>query len=127
MKENLNNYIAEKIHNENRRRIRALLRECVYLEQVQRAFADFSQNEIQEIFDDLRAQYLEEMRAERLREAREEGYRKGCMIERVVMYEEFRYSRTDAITDFVKRFSISVQEATQFVNENWNEEVEGHE
>ena len=41
MKENLNQYIDEKIHEENRRRIRALLKECVYLEQVQRAFADF--------------------------------------------------------------------------------------
>lgn len=123
MKENLDQYIAEKIHDENRRRIRALLEECVYLEQVQRAFADFQQDEIQEIFDELRYEYLEEMRAKRLREAREEGYRKGCMIERVVMYEEFRYSRTDAITDFVKRFSVSVQEAAQFIAGNWKEDT----
>lgn len=63
MKENLNDYIAEKIHNENRRRIRALLKECVYLEQVQRAFADFPQGEIQEMFNDLQNEYLEKMRA----------------------------------------------------------------
>lgn len=127
MKENLDKYIAEKIHDENLRRIRALLRECVYLEQVQRAFADFSQNEIQEIFDDLRAQYLEEMRAERLREAREEGYRRGCMIGRVMMYQEFCFSKSNAIKDFVARFSVSEQEAEKFIDENWNEEVEHHE
>ena len=74
MKENLDKYIAEKIHDENLRWIRALLKECVYLEQVQRAFADFPQDEIQEIFDNLRAEYIEEMRAARLREAYEEAY-----------------------------------------------------
>lgn len=122
MKEDLNKYIAEKIHDENRRRIQALLKECVYLEQVQRAFADFPQDEIQEIFGDLQKEYLKKMRAKRIQNAREEGCRNGCMAERVTMYQEFRFSRTDAITDFVKRFSVSEQEAEKFVNENWNEE-----
>lgn len=122
MKENLNDYIAEKIHNENRRRIQALLKECVYLEQVQRAFADFPQGEIQEMFNDLQNEYLEKMRANRIQNAREEGCRNGCMAERVTMYQEFRFSRTDAITDFVKRFSVSEQEAEKFINENWNKE-----
>ena len=127
MKENLNDYIAEKIHNENRRRIRALLRECVYLEQVQRAFADFPQDEIQEIFDNLRAEYIEKMRAARLREAYEEAYQKGRMTGHVMMCQEFHFSKSDAIKDFAEHFSVSEQEATQFVNENWNEEVEDHE
>ena len=123
MKEDLNKYIAEKIHGENRRRIRALLQENVYLEQVQRAFSDFPQDEIQEIFDDLQNEYLEKIRAERLRGARKEGYRRGCMIERVVMYQEFRFSRSDAIMDFAKRFSVSKQEATKFINKNWEEDT----
>lgn len=122
MKENLDQYIAEKIHDENQRRIRALLKECVYLEQVQRAFADFPRDEIQEIFGDLQKEYLKKMRAKRIQNAREEGCRNGCMAERVTMYQEFRFSRTDAITDFVKRFSVSEQEAEKFVNENWEEE-----
>ena len=122
MKENLDQYIAEKIHDENRRRIRALLKECVYLEQVQRAFADFPRDEIQEIFGDLQKEYLKKMRAKRIQNAREEGWRNGCMAERVTMYQEFRFSRTDAITDFVKRFSVSEQEAEKFINENWNKE-----
>lgn len=122
MKENLDQYIAEKIHDENRRRIRALLKECVYLEQVQRAFADFPRDEIQEIFGDLQKEYLKKMRAKRIQNAREEGCRNGCMAERVTMYQEFRFSRTDAITDFVKRFSVSEQEAEKFINENWNKE-----
>lgn len=122
MKENLDQYIAEKIHDENRRRIRALLKECVYLEQVQRAFADFPRDEIQEIFGDLQKEYLKKMRAKRIQNAREEGCRNGCMTERVTMYQEFRFSRTDAITDFVKRFSVSEQEAEKFINENWNKE-----
>lgn len=123
MKENLDKYIAEKIHDENLRRIRALLEECVYLEQVQRAFSDFPQDEIQEIFDDLQNEYLEKIRAERLRGARKEGYRRGCMIERVAMYQEFRFSRSDAIMDFAKRFSVSKQEATKFINKNWEEDT----
>ena len=122
MKENLDQYIAEKIHDENRRRIRALLKECVYLEQVQRAFADFPRDEIQEIFGDLQKEYLKKKRAKRIQNAREEGCRNGCMAERVTMYQEFRFSRTDAITDFVKRFSVSEQEAEKFINENWNKE-----
>ena len=113
MKENLDQYIAEKIHDENRRRIRALLKERVYLEQVHRAFADFPQKE-----------YLKKMRAKRIQNAREESCRNGCMAERVTMYQEFQFSMADAITDFAKRFSVSEQEATQFVNENWNEEVD---
>ena len=124
MKENLDKYIAEKIHDENLRRIRALLKECVYLEQVQRAFADFPQDEIQEIFDNLRAEYIEEMRAARLREAYEEAYQKGRMIGHVMMFQEFHFSKADAIKDFAVHFSVSEQEATQFVNENWNEEVD---
>ena len=127
MKENLDQYIAEKIHNENRRRIRALLKESVCLEQVQRAFADFPQDEIREIFNDLQNKYLEKMRAKRILNAREEGCRNGCMTERVTMYQEFRFSMADAITDFAKRFSVSEREAAQFVSENWNEEVENHE
>lgn len=127
MKENLNDYIAEKIHNENRRRIRALLKECVYLEQVQRAFADFPQGEIQEMFNDLQNEYLEKMRANRIQNAREEGCRNGCMAERVTMYQEFRFSMADAITDFAKRFSVSEREAAQFVSENWKEEEDTHE
>ena len=127
MKEDLNKYIAEKIHNENRQRIRALLRECVYLEQVQRAFADFPQDEIQEIFDELRSEYLEEMRAKKLQAAYEEAYQKGRMIGHVMMFQEFHFSKADAIKDFAEHFSVSEQEATQFVNENWNEEVENHE
>ena len=62
------------------------------------------------------------MRAKRIQNAREEGCRNGCMAERVTMYQEFRFSRTDAITDFVKRFSVSEQEAEKFINENWNKE-----
>ena len=124
MKENLNDYIAEKIHNENRRRIRALLKECVYLEQVQRAFADFPQGEIQEIFDELRSEYLEEMRAKKLQAAYEEAYQRGRMIGHVMMFQEFHFSKADAIKDFAVHFSVSEQEATQFVNENWNEEVD---
>lgn len=127
MKESLNQYISEKIHDENRRRIRALLKECVYLEQVQRAFADFPQSEIQEIFDDLRSEYLEEMRAKRLREAYEEAYQRGRMIGHVMMFQEFHFSKSDAIKDFAAHFSVSEQEATQFVNENWDEEAENHE
>ena len=122
MKEDLNKYIAEKIHDENLRRIRALLKECVYLEQVQRAFADFPQDEIQEIFNDLQNKYLEKMRAKRIQNAREESCRNGCMAERVTMYQEFRFSIADAITDFAKRFSVSEQEAEKFINENWNKE-----
>ena len=124
MKENLDKYIAEKIHDENLRWIRALLKECVYLEQVQRAFADFPQDEIQEIFNDLQNKYLEKMRAKRIQNAREESCRNGCMAERVTMYQEFRFSIADAITDFAKRFSVSKREAAQFVSENWNEEVD---
>lgn len=127
MKEDLNKYIAEKIHDENRRRIQALLKECVYLEQVQRAFADFPQDEIQEIFDVLRAEYIEKMRAKRIQNAREESCRNGCMAERVTMYHEFRFSMADAITDFAKRFSVSKREAAQFVSENWKEEEDTHE
>ena len=127
MKENLDQYIAEKIHDENRRRIRALLQENVYLERVQRAFSDFPQNEIQEIFDDLQNKYLEKMRAKRIQNAREEGCRNGCMAERVTMYQEFRFSMADAITDFAKRFSVSKREAAQFVSENWKEEEDTHE
>ena len=127
MKEDLSKYIAEKIHEENRRRIRALLQENVYLEQVQRAFSDFPQDEIQEIFDDLQNEYLEKIRAKRLRGTHKEGYRRGCMIERVMMYQEFHFSEPDAIKDFMKRFFVSEQEATQFVNENWNEEVDIHD
>lgn len=127
MKENLDKYIAEKIHDENLRRIRALLRECVYLEQVQRAFADFPQGEIQEIFDNLRAEYIEEMRAARLREAYEEAYQKGRMVGHIMMCQEFHFSKSDAIKDFAEHFSVSEQEAEKFVNENWNEEVADHE
>lgn len=127
MKENLDSYIAEKIHEENRRRIRALLKECVYLEQVQRAFADFPRDEIQEIFGDLQKEYLKKMRAKRIQNAREEGCRNGCMAERVTMYQEFRFSMADAITDFAKRFSVSEREAAQFVSENWKEEEDTHE
>ena len=127
MKENLDKYIAEKIHDENLRRIRALLKECVYLEQVQRAFADFPQDEIQEIFDNLRAEYIEEMRAARLREAYEEAYQKGRMIGHVMMFQEFHFSKADAIKDFAVHFSVSEQEAAQFVSENWKEEEDTHE
>ena len=127
MKENLDSYIAEKIHDENRRRIRALLKECVYLEQVQRAFADFPQSEIQEIFDDLRAEYLEKMRAEKLQAAYEEAYQRGRMIGHVMMFQEFHFSKADAIKDFAEHFSVSEQEAEKFVNENWDEEAENHE
>ena len=122
MKEDLNKYIAEKIHDENRRRIRALLKECVYLEQVQRAFADFPQDEIQEIFDELRSEYLEEMRAKKLQAAYEEAYQRGRMIGRVMMYQEFCFSKSNAIKDFVARFSVSEQEAEKFIDENWNKE-----
>lgn len=122
MKENLDSYIAEKIHEENRRRIRALLKECVYLEQVQRAFADFPQDEIQEIFDELRSEYLEEMRAKKLQAAYEEAYQRGRMIGRVMMYQEFCFSKSNAIKDFVARFSVSEQEAEKFIDENWNKE-----
>ena len=122
MKENLDQYIAEKIHDENRRRIRALLKECVYLEQVQRAFADFPQDEIQEIFDELRSEYLEEMRAKKLQAAYEEAYQRGRMIGRVMMYQEFCFSKSNAIKDFVARFSVSEQEAEKFIDENWNKE-----
>lgn len=127
MKEDLNKYIAEKIHDENRRRIRALLKECVYLEQVQRAFVDFPQGEIQEIFDDLRTQYLEEIRAKMLREAYEAAYQRGRMIGHVMMFQEFHFSKSDAIKDFAECFSVSEQEAEKFVNENWDEEAENHE
>ena len=116
MKEDLNKYIAEKIHDENRRRIRALLKECVYLEQVQRAFADFPQDEIQEIFDELRSEYLEEMRAKKLQAAYEEAYQRGRMIGRVMMYQEFCFSKSNAIKDFVARFSVSEQEAEKFMD-----------
>lgn len=79
------------------------------------------------ISDDKTAEYLEEMKAKRLREAYEEAYQRGRMIGHVMMFQEFHFSKADAIKDFAEHFSVSEQEAAQFVDENWEDEVENHE
>ena len=72
----------------------------------------------------MRSEYLEKVRAERLQAAYEEAYQRGRMIGHVMMCQEFHFSKSDAIKDFAEHFSVSEQEAAQFVDENWEEEVD---